>query len=167
MVAENGLIFREEQRFAGWFRWLFALVIVLVLFLLWYSEKKEGQSLPGIAVVIAIIVPATLAVLFWVAKLETQVRSDGLYVRLFPFHINFKKFAFEDFGQYYSQQYSPILEYGGWGIRYGFKSGKAFNVRGNKGLQIIFKNGKKLLIGSQKPAELVAAIDSIVKPQPL
>ncbi len=167
MVAEKDLVFSEEQKFAGWLRWLLVLVIALVLFSPWYSAKKQGQPLPVIAVVIMIVVPVSLAVLFWMAKLETQVRSDGLYVRLFPFHINFKKFSFEDFSQYYVRQYRPILEYGGWGIRCSFRNGRAFNVSGNKGLQIVFKNGKKLLIGSQKPQELVAAIDSILKPRPL
>jgi hypothetical protein len=84
------------------------------------------------------------------------------FVRFFPFHRNFKRFAFEDFGEYYAREYRPLLEYGGWGIRCG-KNGKAYNVSGKKGLQIIFKNGKKLLIGSQNPEELVAAIDSVVR----
>ena len=85
-----------------------------------------------------------------------------MYVRFFPFHINFKKFAFEDISEYYAREYRPLLEYGGWGIRYSF-SGKAYNVSGKEGLQIIFKNGKKLLIGSRKPQELVTAINTVIK----
>jgi hypothetical protein len=34
--------------------------------------------------------------------------------------------------------------------------GKAFNVSGNKGLQLEFNDGRKLLIGTSKPEELEA-----------
>jgi hypothetical protein len=40
------------------------------------------------------------------------------------------------------------MEYGGWGIKYG-KMGKAYNVSGNRGVQLEFTDGKRLLIGSQ------------------
>ncbi|MCQ0110186.1 hypothetical protein JGC31_01235 [Zhouia sp. CL16] len=49
-------------------------------------------------------------------------------------------------------KYNPIKDYGGYGWRIGFRGkGKALNIRGNKGIQIIYKNNKKLLIGTQKP----------------
>ncbi|MHC4338483.1 MAG: hypothetical protein ACYSTG_11155 [Planctomycetota bacterium] len=65
----------------------------------------------------------------------------------------------------YARTYKPIREYGGWGIRYSFRKGigRAYNMSGNKGVQLVFKNGKKLLIGSQKPDELAQAINSIMK----
>jgi TATA-box binding protein (TBP) (component of TFIID and TFIIIB) len=43
-----------------------------------------------------------------------------------------------------------------------FGAGKAYNVSGNKGVQLVFKNGKKLLIGSQKADELAKAIESVM-----
>jgi len=51
------------------------------------------------------------------------------------------------------------------GFRCGFRkgSGKAYNMKGNQGAQLVFKNGKRLLIGSQKPDELAEAINSIMK----
>jgi hypothetical protein len=38
-------------------------------------------------------------------------------------------------------------------LRY-FKNKRAYNVSGDKGLQLILKNGKKLLSGTQKGREL-------------
>ena len=109
-----------------------------------------------------IIIPIAVAVLFSVVKLETEVRSDGLYVRFFPIHIHFKKFTAEDLSEYYARTYRPILEYGGWGIRFG-KGGRAYNISGNKGAQLVLKSGKRLLIGSQRPDELAEAIGSVMK----
>ena len=36
--------------------------------------------------------------------------------------------------------------------------GKAYNVSGNKGVLLTFGTGKTLMIGSQRPEELAAAI---------
>jgi len=37
--------------------------------------------------------------------------------------------------------------------------GKAYNVSGNRGVQLELLNGGRILIGSQKPEELVKAIN--------
>jgi len=41
-------------------------------------------------------------------------------------------------------------EYGGYGIKWRRRSGRALIISGNTGLQLYFKNGKKLLIGTQQ-----------------
>ncbi|MBJ2175825.1 hypothetical protein JBL43_16340 [Aureibaculum sp. A20] len=63
--------------------------------------------------------------------------------------------VWNDISKVYVRKYNAITEYGGWGFRgYIFKTGgKAFNVMGNKGIQIVLKNGKKMLIGTQKEVE--------------
>jgi hypothetical protein len=94
------------------------------------------------------------------SKLITQVRPDGLYVRFVPFHLSFKKIDLAEVTNYQALTYRPILKYGGWGIRYTWK-GRAYNARGHRGVRLDFRNGKHLLIGSQRPEELVAAIDQI------
>ena len=60
------------------------------------------------------------------------------------------------------RQYSPLTEYGGWGLRLGlFGKGTAYNVSGNKGLQLEFTDKKKLLIGTNKPDELSETLNKI------
>ena len=53
--------------------------------------------------------------------------------------------------------YSPITEYGGWGIR-GIPSNSALNARGNRGVRLTLRSGKRLLIGSQNAEALAAAL---------
>ncbi len=168
MAEETELIYREEQRFGLWLRWLIvasmALTVPLSIFSLTKTTSEQGapEILPIILLTIAgIFVPIAIAVLFLLLKLETEVRSDGLYIRFFPAHIHFKRFTAEDLTEYYARQYKPIREYGGWGIRCGRK-GKAYNISGNKGVQLVFKSGKRLLIGSQRAEELEEAIRSIM-----
>jgi len=56
--------------------------------------------------------------------------------------------------------YSPILDYGRWGIRYGWR-GKAYNVSGNRGVIFVLPGGETLLIGSQRPEELASAAQQV------
>ena len=170
MIEENELIYREEQRFGLWLRWLIVLSMALAvpfsIFALTKIPSEQGSSeiLPIILLTIAgIFVPIAIAVLFLLLKLETEVRPDGLYIRFFPAHIHFKRFTAEDLSEYYAREYKPLREYGGWGIRCSLRKGRAYNVSGNKGVQLVFKSGKRLLIGSQRAAELEEAIRSIME----
>ena len=166
MARENNVIFREVQRFALWLR---LALLVFMIGLCWFALRDISSQQGSIGalpvtffIAFMVFVPAAVAILFLTLKLETEVRSDGLYVRFFPFHIRYKEFTAEDLTECCARTYRPILEYGGWGIRLG-KKGKAYNVKGNKGVQLILKNQKRLLIGSQKPDELARAIGSFMK----
>lgn len=170
MLGENKLIYREEQRFGLWLRWLVAVLVASAVPFSIFSLTKipSEQGSPGILPIIlpamaGIFVPVAVAVLFLLLKMETEVRSDGLYVRFFPVHFSFKSFTKDDLSECYAREYRPLLEYGGWGIRYGLKKGKAYNVSGNKGVQLVFKNGKRLLIGSQRAEELEEAIRTVME----
>lgn len=169
MTEKDDLVFSEAQSFPLWLRLSLVFLAVFMVGLCRFTLKdiaseqgSVGVLLTVFFVVFMIILPVAVAILFLIMKLETEVRSDGLYVRFFPIHIRCKKFTKEDLSEYYARTYRPLLEYGGWGIRCGFKGGRAYNVSGNKGVQLILKTGKRLLIGSQKPDELVEAISSMM-----
>ena len=166
----ENIIYREEQRFNLWLRWLvyvsMGLSVVISVFAL--QKDPAGADLMAsweivLGVLAGIGVPIAITAMFLLLKLETEVRTDGLYVRYLPFHIHFKRFGREDLSEYYARRYKPIMEYGGWGIRYSLRNGKAYNVSGNRGVQLVLGNGKKLLIGSQKADELAAAIRRILE----
>jgi len=93
--------------------------------------------------------------------LITEVRKDGIHLRFFPFHRKFKSYYYSDIESYEAREYKPIREYGGWGIRFVI-GGIAYNVYGNKGLQLVLKNKKKILVGTQKPEEFYKAIKKAV-----
>ncbi|MHC4114629.1 MAG: hypothetical protein ACYSSL_04835, partial [Planctomycetota bacterium] len=69
----------------------------------------------------------------------------------------------DDLSEYYARKYRPLLEYGGWGIGWSLRKGRAYNVSGDKGVQLVFKSGKRLPIGSQRAEELEEAIRSIME----
>jgi hypothetical protein len=110
-----------------------------------------------------VILPFFILVLFASFRLHTRINSTGIYYRFFPFHLKKKALLWDDVATATVRKYSPLGEYGGWGVRYGFKSGTAYNVSGNTGLQLVLKNGKKILIGTLKPEELQTVLVGLGK----
>jgi len=93
-------------------------------------------------------------------QLVVQVDEGTVRYKFFPYFSGFRSIIKENVEKLYVRKYRPIWEFGGWGYRIRL-GGKAFNIVGNWGLQIHFKNGKQLLIGTQKPKELDKAIDQL------
>lgn len=87
----------------------------------------------------------------------TRVTSEGLQVRLWP--IPFRTYAWSDIVCAEARTYRPVVEYGGWGLRWG-PSGKAYNAFGSEGVQLVLTHGKRVLVGSQRASELAAAINT-------
>ena len=156
-------IFTESQRFRQW--WLWAIVIPGPVFLIWatiaelFRTASEGGGIGTVFVLalftllFGIVLPAFL----FRAGLETEVYEDVVRVRFIPIHRNWQSFEFISIDAVEAKTYRPIRDYGGWGIRYG-GPGKAYNVSGNHGVLLDLADGTTLMIGSQRPEELAAAI---------
>lgn len=98
--------------------------------------------------------------LFFSIKFVTEVKYDALYVRYYPLQFHSHKISYGEIKHYEIRTYSALKEYGGYGIRQGTK-GKAYNVYGKLGIQFEFHDGKRLLIGTQKPQEFMQALHSV------
>lgn len=102
-----------------------------------------------------------LWLIFLTANFETEIRKDGLYYKFFPFQFRFRHISWADVKTMELRQYRSLSEYLGWGIRIG-PSGRAYNVKGNNGLQLVLKNGRRILFGTQRPEELQQAIENVI-----
>ena len=144
-------MFNETQRFTQWWLWL-------ILVGVWASMIYSFVTAPaqtGIAAFLSFGIGILLPLLFWQMKLTTRITQEGIYVRFFPFHFKEKFFAWETITFSYVRTYSPLMEYGGWGIKYSFKgNGLVYNTAGNVGLQLYFTEGEPVLIGTQKGEEI-------------
>lgn len=164
---DNEILFTEQQKFKQWWLWLILLGINGLFIFGIFKQVIGGQqfgdkpmSNSGLLVTAGLFILLTL--LFVNFRLDTNIKKDGIYVRFFPFHLKFKHFAWSILTKSYVRQYSAIGEYGGWGLRLGlFGKGTAYNISGNKGLQLEFKTNKKLLIGTNKADELTETLNKI------
>jgi len=163
----NEILFTEKQRFNQWWIWLILLGINGFFIFGIFRQIIGGQPfgdkpMSDIGLIVGTALSILFTILFLNFRLDTLIKRDGIYVRFFPFHLTFKHYAWESLTKSFIREYSPISEYGGWGLRLGlFGKGTAFNVSGDKGLQLEFTNKKKLLIGTNKPDELTETLNKI------
>ncbi len=107
-----------------------------------------------------------LLLLFGILKLSTEIDRQGIRYRFYPFQMKFRKLRWDDVRQVEVITYNPIRDYGGWGIKSG-KKGKAYNVSGNKGMQIQLRDGRNVLIGTQNHIELADFLMKMNKNKPV
>jgi len=162
----DSILFTEKQSFRTvWWIWVLLILGTGGFFLGAFKQFFTDQAFGNNSISDSALLLTTLfviLVLFFVMliSLKTQVRQNGIYVRFFPFHLKFRKFEFTSLKKSYVRKYKPILEYGGWGLRWGF-NGTAYNISGTKGLQLQLSNDKLLLIGTQKPKELKMVLENL------
>jgi hypothetical protein len=164
---DNEILFTESQRFKQWWLWTILLGINGLFLFGVYKQVIDGQQfgdkpMSNIGLLTTTGMTLLLTFLFINFRLDTIIKKDGIYVRFFPFHMTFKHYNWDNLTKSFVRQYSAISEYGGWGLRFGlFGKGAAYNVSGNKGLQLEFNSNKKLLIGTNKPDELTETLNKI------
>ncbi len=170
MQIEGETLFHEEQRFTqGWLWTLLIGVALLETATFGYGLYRQlvlGQSWGNHPTTNGSLITTFLTacgaswgilILFRYARLITVVNREGLRFRFIPFQIKYHTLPWSRIRSAQARQYSPIREYGGWGIRYGRK-GKAYNVSGDRGVEVELADGKSILFGSQRADEFAAAL---------
>lgn len=170
---ESNVLYREVQRLDSPLLMGGVLLVALGLVAFWLfamyrsvvSKKPLGNLTPVSTLAMGIpflVLGVSLATLFLTLNLTTEVRDDGLYVQLFPLHMSFQEIPLDGLEDYEVRTYSPIREYGGWGIRSGSK-GMAYNIAGDQGLQLTFSDQAPILVGTSDPSGLLDAFDQMVR----
>lgn len=145
--------YTEKQQFPDWLRYGVLIFVAVFTFLL---TKSNTVHQPLMTILLAALL-APAIIFFW--TLETEIDNQHIYIKISP--IISKKISFNDVQTWEIRTYRPILEYGGWGIRFGRK-GTAYNVKGNQGLQLTLNSGKRILIGTQRQDDLKRILRSSI-----
>ena len=164
-------VFHEVQRFSQrWFWVIFTLTMLVILGVFaqgliqqlindtpWGERPLSDIGLLMVAIIVFLFC-AVLIYIFYNLRLETTVYKNRIELNFSP--VWRKAIYFAEINECMARTYSPIKEYGGWGIKYGFKNGWAYNIMGNEGVQLVLNSGKRILIGSQQVSILAEAINS-------
>jgi hypothetical protein len=154
-------LFHEAQHFRIWMFWV---PILVVTGLVWYEFYQQiirdnpagTQPIPDWAAwVLTIVFGIGFPVVGFTLRLITDLRSGELQMRVFPFRA--ARIPLEDVVEAEVREYSGQREYGGFGVRTG-RAGKAYTAYGNKGVQLWLKGDERILIGTQRPEELIAVL---------
>ena len=89
-------------------------------------------------------------------RLVTELRPEQLSVAMKGFWRR-TRVAVADIRAATAVEYDPVAEYRGYGVRSGPR-GQAYIASGNQAVQLELRDGRKLLVGSQQPKELVRRI---------
>ena len=172
-------LFHEKQKFTQWWLWVLLLVTTFAAFyfiikanttrIIIENENLDSDSNSFTQVLreeyisfdlitsLFLLLPLLLIlILFLVLRLETTISKEEVQVHYIPFLK--RNFRWTDI------ETVEIVKYGfvGYGIRSSIKYGTVYNIKGNNGLLLKLKNGKKRLIGTQRPEELKKVITEVL-----
>ncbi len=162
-------VFEEKQWFNQWWMQAINLSLLGLLFYFlyqWYVvgenvDKVSANDYSGQALVIVLLL---LSIgLIYLFRLKTIIDERGIHYKFIPFHKKIKTIIWEDLEICEVRKYNPLSEYGGWGYKLHFGGEGALNVRGNMGIQLKLKSGKKILLGTQKPEDAQLVIKRYFK----
>lgn len=155
------MLFEEEQKFRHPIFWVLLLAgpfFAAIAFSNLFTNNFQFTASWIIGFSAFILTAVGVIWLFYSLTLKTTIYDDRIEITYAPLINKPKVFPKSYISEIYIRQFKPLLEYGGWGIRYSmFDKGLCYNVAGSKiGIQIIFQDGQKLLISTRKAEEIEA-----------
>ena len=157
------ILFREEQRFTQWFIWIFligltCLPIYGIIQQVILNNTFGNKPMSDTGLFVFLIFSLAFCYFFWMIKLRTTVTRDHIWIRLSP--LARRKILWRDVAKAEIVQYTPWI---GYGLRISPSYGTVYNIKGNKGLFMVLKNGKKVMVGTQKSRELEGVARMVLK----
>lgn len=147
--------YRERQWMPVWAILLIGTLALLGVGALIFSGE-EGRA--GAGAVIGVMT----AILVLFGPMTTEVREDHLFVQFGVVPSYRKRLYYGEIVRVEPCRYSPLREFGGWGIR-GLGRSRALSARGDLGVRISMADGREWLIGSADPNALAAAIAEAIR----
>lgn len=150
----QNVLFKEEQRFTQWYIWLLLFVILLIpgygiIQQIMLEVPFGNNPMSDFGLIIFLVAMLLLCLFFWKLKMRTIITRDYLHIKFIPFAN--KRIRWKDVASAEIVKYSPMI---GYGMRFSPHYGTVYNVKGRKGLALKLKNGKKLMIGTQRYREI-------------
>ena len=157
-------VYREEQLF-GW--WVYALMAAMIATACYFvSIRHEADAARSEPATLAIVVGLTLPAIFTlgVLRMTTEVTASRIEV-WFGWVPTYRRAI--DAGMIRRAEvvtYRPWADCRGWGVRTGVDGELVLNARGDRGVRLHLADGSRLLIGSQMPEALAAAVERAMSP---
>lgn len=158
--------FTEIQKFNKWWHYLLLLAPLTGILIMKFTILPEVENADKTTATNGFYTSsiAGVIVVFWILiiKLKTTINENGIMVNFYGIPFCKKEFIWSDITSIEVVEYSPIKEYGGWGVRMGPR-GWCYNVSGKNGIKLIQTNGKPFLIGTQQKEEAEKIINLYFK----
>ena len=154
--------FIEEQKFTQLWLWLLLIPIGILPVYGIYQQIILGEAfgdkpMSDLGLILFAIFIFSLLGLFSLMKLKTKIDHEKIEMSFFPFIRKTTRWS--------EIQKAEVVNYGfvgGWGIRLWTKYGTVYNIKGDMGLAIELRNGKKFLIGTQRETEMKEMLKKVI-----
>lgn len=146
--------------------WVAAVMMIISIVIIFLSSAGEPAQDRLYSLIFVVVFEGIFLILMMLARLETDMNEIRIRFRWFPFQIKSKEILWEDVQSAEVRKYRALYEYGGWGIKGWTAKNRAYNVDGNKGIQLYMKNGKKILLGTKQCESAEAFLYDLRIPKP-
>lgn len=152
----------EVQQFRQWWVWLITVIAVIMA---WWTFIRQivvghpmgsGSGPDTLVWILFLIVGVGLPWFVLSIRMITEVKSERVKIRLFPFV--FRTIYLKDIQNCAVREYHPLMEQDGKSIRWFPSKSVAYVLAGKTGVEIELAGGKKVLIGSQRAEELATGL---------
>jgi hypothetical protein len=128
------------------------LVMIAVAVVMWFNEVWFSLLYLAIAAAISLLY----------GGLRTIVTRESVTVRLGLLGLRVLKLSTAEIANAEIMEFSPIKDFGGYGIRFNGKM-YAYFLSGRRGIKIRIGHGMQYLIGSDHPEQLLAVIKAVAR----
>jgi uncharacterized membrane protein (DUF485 family) len=181
--GEDKVLFQEKQRYLKHrIHYIVSLavvmlfiILVLILQILFGNEQDDplNAAQTRYLVTISIVIGVMTFVLPYILlrlRLVTIITESTLQVSYPPLIKKIKRIEQSQIIRYEKRKYRALIEYGGYRPRRRRnpyrrrKYGDAYIAYGKSGIQLYLSNHQKLLIGTQRSAAFIHALDKMMNP---
>jgi hypothetical protein len=163
------VLYSEVTRWAWWVHGLLWLPILVAMFPIQslmrgsFGEGTGGVLVgtTGVVLLICLSIPAGIYGLM--GELRIRVTDDGLDLRWGYLEWIRKKIPIGEVEGAEAVKYSPLRDFGGWGIRMGRGGRRAWTVKGNRAVLLHLSGGTEFYLGSDRPELLLQWVEAARK----
>jgi hypothetical protein len=147
------------EEITPWPVWIWPIVVGSFLAGTWAVWRETSPtSATAVTSSVAVLVMGPLAMWALVGSLRVRVTHSSLLIGFGRLQWIQKHLPFSEITGIEPVRYSPIREFGGWGVRFGWGGKRAWTIRGNGAVRLTLRDGKQLYVGSDHPQRLAERI---------
>lgn len=163
-ATSGPVLYREDQHFRQWWLWVIVAGVAAAAWWGFIQQILIGRQFgdnpaPDWGVwLLWVVIGVGLPLVFARVKLVLEVTQQEVLIRFSP--LSTRVIRLDEIDRLEVRRYSAIREYGGWGIKGWSRSKTAYNVSGDRGVDLTLRDGRRVLLGSQRADELARTIEA-------
>jgi len=138
--------------------WVWAIVAGSSVVVLASAVATWGGDGSIVGTLILLATALAIPLFVWSMHLTVTVDEKEVVAHLWPFAR--RRFALEQITSAQARSYHPVKEFGGWGLRRSRAGVRAYTITGDRGVELMLVDGRRVMLGADRATDLQLAIES-------